>query len=196
MYGINTELKAAKTIKELWEKADENGYWINLPSLFNSTSKIELIEQVEECFHESKKIANEYQVDLRLPSLYPDAKKRSCPYVDGNVAVIRSDGKVVPCLEFAYSHPMYINAHVKHVSEVIIGDLRREKLEDIWNKESYSTFREIRRSFVKNIPWCGDCSYSTNGGCYFTETNESDCRANEPGCSECVYSVGLAQCNI
>jgi radical SAM protein with 4Fe4S-binding SPASM domain len=196
MYGVNTELKAAKIIQELWEKADENGYWINLPSLFNSTSKIELIGQIEECFQESKKIANEYQVDLRLPTVCPDAKKRSCPYVDENVAVVRSDGKVVPCLEFAYSHPMYVNGHVKDVREVILGDLRREKLEDIWNKESYLTFRETRRNFAKNIPWCGDCSYSTNGGCYFTETNESDCRGNEPGCSECIYSVGLAQCNI
>lgn len=196
MYGVNTELKAAETIKKLWEKADESGYWINLSSLFNSTSKIELIDQIEECFHESKKIADEYQIDLRLPSLYPDAKMRSCPYVDAKATVVRSDGKVVPCLEFAYSHPMYINTHVKHVREVILGDLRKEGLEDIWNKESYVTFREIRGNFAKNIPWCGDCSYSTNGGCYFTETSESDCRANEPGCSECVYSVRLAQCNI
>ena len=33
-------------------------------------------------------------------------------------------------------------------------------------------------------------------GCFYTKTNEMDCYINEPGCSECIYSVKLAQCNI
>ena len=194
-YGINTQFKAAKIIKKFWENADKNGYWINLPLLFDSADKIEMIEHVEEIFRKSRKIADEYQIDLKLPNLYPDAKKRSCPYVDKSTVVVRSDGKVVPCLEFAYSHPMYINTHMKEVNEIILGDLKKEKLEDIWNKDVYVKFRETRKNFVKNIPWCGDCPYSTLG-CFFTKTNELDCYANEPACNECIYSVGLAQCNI
>ena len=194
-YGIDTGFRAAEIIKKFWDNADKNGYWINLPLFFDSADKIEMIDKVEEIFRKSKKVADEYQIDLKLPNLYPDAKKRSCPYVDKSTAVVRSDGKVVPCLEFLYSHPMYVNTHIKEVNEVIFGDLKKEKLEDVWNKNVYVKFRETRKNFVKNIPWCGDCPYSTLG-CFFTKTNELDCYANEPGCNECIYSVGLAQCNI
>ena len=195
IYELEVELKAAEIIKGFWEDAGENGYWINLPLLFDSEDKIDMIDQVEESINKSRKIAYEYQVDLKLPRLYPDAKERRCPYVDMNTMVVRSDGIAVPCLEFAYSHPMYINAHLKNIRAVSFGDLRRETVGEIWNKDAYRRFREVRRNLAENIPWCGDCPYSTLG-CFFTKTNESDCYANEPGCSECVYSVNLAQCNI
>jgi len=195
IYELEVELKAAEIIKGFWEDAGENGYWINLPLLFDSEDKIDMIDQVEESINKSRKIAYEYQVDLKLPRLYPDAKERRCPYVDMNTMVVRSDGIAAPCLEFAYSHPMYINAHLKNIRAVSFGDLRRETVGEIWNKDAYRRFREVRRNLAENIPWCGDCPYSTLG-CFFTKTNESDCYANEPGCSECVYSVNLAQCNI
>ena len=143
----------------------------------------------------SMKIAHEYQVDLKLPDLYPDAKERKCPYIDRNTMVVRSDGAAVPCLEFTYSHPMYVNMHLKKIHAVSFGDLKKETVKEVWNKESYKRFREIRRNMAENIPWCGDCPYSTLG-CFYTKTNEIDCYINEPGCSECIYSVNLAQCNI
>mgnify|MGYP000005727609 FL=1 len=194
-YGIEAGLKAAAIIKRLWENAEKNGYWINLPLLFDSKDKINIISQVEESMEKSMKIAHEYQVDLKLPDLYPDAKERRCPYIDRNTMVVRSDGAAVPCLEFTYSHPMYVNMHLKKIHAVSFGDLKKETVKEVWNKESYKRFREIRRNMAENIPWCGDCPYSTLG-CFYTKTNEMDCYINEPGCSECIYSVNLAQCNI
>jgi len=194
-YGVDMGAEALEIFGGLWRKAEENGYWINLPLMLKSIDKIEVIREVEKCFNECRRIAYEYQVDLRLPNLYPDAKERRCPYVDKNVAFIRADGKVTPCLEFTYSHPVYINMHLKEVKEVIFGDLRLEEMEDIWNRNPYVRFRDTRRDFANRIPWCGDCPYSSMG-CFFTKTNEMDCYTNEPGCSECIYSVNLAQCNI
>jgi radical SAM protein with 4Fe4S-binding SPASM domain len=194
-YGVDMGVKALEIIGELWRKAEENGYWINLPLMLESMDNIEVIRDVEKCFHECRRIAYEYQIDLKLPNLYPDARARRCPYVDKNVAFIRADGKVTPCLEFTYPHPVYINMHLKEVKEVIFGDLRLEEMENIWNKNSYVKFRDTRRDFANKIPWCGDCPYSSMG-CFFTKTNDMDCYTNEPGCSECIYSVNLAQCNI
>ncbi len=194
-YEMDIGAKAIEIINEFWRKAEDNGYWINLPLMFESIDKIKIISRVEKCFHECMRIASKYQIELKLPNLYPDARRRKCPYVDKNVAFIRADGKVTPCLEFAYSHPVYVNMHVKEVKEVIFGDLKSERIDDVWNKNSYVKFRKIRRSFTNNIPWCGDCSYSTMK-CFFTKTNEMDCYTNEPGCNECIYSVNLAQCNI
>ena len=190
-----TDIKASEVIEKFREKIEENGYQIDRALIFSFEEKIEMISKVREYFHKSEKIANEYQIDLKLPRLYPDAEKRNCPYVDKNMAFIRSDGKVVPCLEFAYSHPMYVNTHLKKINEIIFGDLKREKLKHIWNREKYVKFREIRENLAENIPWCGECPYSTMG-CFYTETNEFDCYSNKPGCNECLYSVGLAQCNI
>lgn len=194
-YGVNIGRKSYEIIMNFWKKAEEAGYWINLPLLFDSKDKVEIIDKVEETFLESAKIAQEYQIDLKLPSLFPDAKDRSCPYVNKKTMVVRSDGIVVPCLEFMYPHPLYLNMHVKKIYDVPFGDLKREKVEDVWNKEVYIKFRDVRRNFAENIPWCGDCPYSTLK-CFFTETNKLDCYANTPACSECVYSVTLAQCNI
>jgi len=194
-YGVSIKQKSAEMVMNFWKTAEEAGYWINLPLLFESKDKGEIIDQVEETFLESAKIAYEYQMDLRLPSLYPDAKDRSCPYVNKNTMVVRSDGIAVSCLEFMYPHPLYVNTHLKKIYDVSFGDLKKKKVGDIWSKEAYARFREVRRNLAENIPWCGDCPYSTLK-CFFTERNQLDCYANTPACSECIYSVNLAQCNI
>lgn len=195
LYGRNAGSETLKKFINLWRRVDERGYWINPPLFFAFEDKINLIDEEKKIFYESRKVAGKYGITLKLPNIYPDARNRHCPYVDKNAAVVRSDGKVTSCLEFTYTHPMYVNMHLKNMREVVFGDLTKEKLEDIWSREKYVDFRETRRNFVENIPWCGDCIYSTQK-CFFTKTNEGDCYGNEPGCSECLYSVDLAQCNI
>ena len=194
-YGVRTELKAAKIIENFWRKASELGYWINLPLLFKSEDKTETINQLEKTFIESRKIASEYQIELSLPELYPDANKRKCPYIEKNTMVVRSDGAATPCMEFTYTHPMYVNGHLKAVNNVLFGDLRRMSVAEVWNDGRYADFRQIRRNMADNVPWCGDCPYSSLG-CYFTKDNVQDCYGNTPGCNECLYSVNLARCNI
>ena len=195
IYGVNIETKASKMIEEFWSEAERSGYWINLPLLFESMDKIAIIEDVEHIFGVSRKIAYERDIELKLPNLYPDAKDRRCPYVERATAVVRSDGLVTPCLEFTYGHTVYVNAHMKSVNPVILGDLKNGDIGEIWSGENYVMLREARRRMPDNIPWCGDCPYSASK-CFFTETNNMDCYTNGPGCSECLYSVNLAQCNI
>lgn len=110
-------------------------------------------------------------------------------------AFIRSDGAVTPCQEFAYKHSLYVNMHAKIVNPVILGDSKSEGIMNIWNKEEYVAFREVREKMPKDVPWCGDCLYSMFK-CFFTETNSMDCFMNKPSCSERLYSVNISQCNI
>jgi len=194
MSGIRAEPKVVEAYKKLLDKALESGYWINLPLLIKSEERIKLANQAEECFRRSERIANEYGLEVRFPTVFPDAKKRSCPYVDKNAIFIRSDGKVAPCMSFAYSHRLYVNMHIKRVHEVIVGDLRKETPEVIWNNENYRAFRDIRKNITDNITWCGDCQFSM--GCFFAATNDRDCYGNAPGCGECLYSAGLSRCNM
>jgi MoaA/NifB/PqqE/SkfB family radical SAM enzyme len=195
IYGINTKLEASKIIEDLWHKAEKSGYWINLPLLFESVDKVTLSKEVEKVFDLSRKIAWEHGVNLILPSIYPDARSRKCPYVDRNTIFVRSDGAVSPCMEFAYRHMVYVNTHAKNIEPIIFGFLSKESIGEIWSRKEYSDFREVRRRMPENIPWCGDCLYSS-AKCFFTQTNEMDCYLNKPGCSECLYSVNISQCNI
>lgn len=194
-YGTVTRPESSNILSEFWKSAEENGYWINLPLLFILREKIERISEVEEIFRQSEKIAHEYQINLRLPSIYPDAKRRSCPYIGRNALAVRYDGLVFPCQELMYPHPTYVNAHGKHIYEASFGDLNKESLEAIWNKTRYIAFRKVRENMVSRIPWCGDCAYSSLG-CYYVKTNELDCQGNEHTCAECLYSANIAQCNI
>ncbi|MEM2093399.1 MAG: hypothetical protein QXE16_03845, partial [Candidatus Bathyarchaeia archaeon] len=91
-YGTVTRPESSNILSEFWKSAEENGYWINLPLLFILREKIERISEVEEIFRQSEKIAHEYQINLRLPSIYPDAKRRSCPYIGRNALAVRYDG--------------------------------------------------------------------------------------------------------
>lgn len=194
-YGIEMDTTSTRIIRSLWNKAEKLGYWINLPLLLNSKDKLETLNRLEEAFHKSEKTAHEYQINLKLPNLYPDAKERKCPYIEKKTMVIRSDGKASPCLEFTYNHPVYVNVHKKDTHETIFGDATKETVEEIWHKKTYEDFRLVRLDMAKNVPWCGDCPYSTLG-CFYTLTNHVDCYANTPTCNECLYSVNLAQCNI
>jgi len=194
-YDVKMETASTELIRSFWTEAEKKGYWINLPLLLSSTEKLEALTRLEEVFHESEKIAHEYQIDLKLPNLYPDAKERRCPYIEKETLVIRSDGAVSPCQEFIYTHPVYVNAHKKEIHEVIFGDVAKESIKEVWQRKSHATFREIRRDMARNVPWCGDCPYSALG-CFYTKTNDVDCYANAPTCNECLYSVNLAQCNI
>ncbi len=45
----------------------------------------------------------------------------------------------------------------------------------------------------KEIPYCGDCSLSSNN-CFYAIEDTSDCWGNEPFCSECPYSLNLTKC--
>ncbi len=179
----------------LWDMAVRRGYWINFPLLLSQKDRISLARRCEKLFETCRKKAKEYGVLIDLPSVFPDAKNRSCRYMEREAVFIRSDGLVVPCMEFAYSHDEVVNNHVKEVHKVVMGDLRRSSISDIWDSENYRRFRSVRRDLPRNIPWCGDCVYSSLD-CWYVQSNELDCYSNTNTCNECLYSVDIAKCVI
>ena len=194
-YGFNHRSEASKILRKIWDEAEKEGYWINLPLIINSIDHFKFLSEVERVLDKSLKISREYGVELKIPTVYPESNMRICPYIDKDATFIRADGMVTPCLEFAYTHPEYINGHKKIVYEVVFGNVWRENLNDIWCKDDYVSFRDVRRRISETVPWCGDCPYSATG-CFFVKTNETDCYINRYGCNECLYSAGIAQCNI
>ena len=188
------EPKSFSQYKNIWKKAEKNGYWVNFPMLLEIKDKMKLLNEVKKSFEISEEIAKDFGVRVDLPEFFPDAKNRKCPYIEKKATIIRADGKIVPCFEFAYPHTTYVNMHSKEIKDVVFGDVNDRSTEEIWKSEQYRSFRELRRNIPENIPWCGDCVYSTLN-CWFVDKNE-DCYGNSPSCSECLYSMNIAKCVI
>lgn len=171
------------------------GYTLNYELAEDALSREHLLQDVENTLATAKDIATAYGLEVKLPSVYADARNRECPYMKQNATMILRTGEVVPCMDLAYDHPMYTNMHAKVVKRVSFGNVNEKPLSEIWSSEKYVSFRATRSNLVKYVPWCADCSFSTRK-CWFIETNEYDCHGNEVGCSECLYSANLAHCII
>ena len=128
---------------------------VNLDRLAKEWKRVEFVRRVEEFLRDC---------NADLPNFF--VKERRCPFEDG--AFVRVDGKIFPCSEYAYPHPMFVNGHYKWI----------EAFENV-NKE------------VSSYPWCGDCTFLD--GCWFVDKCR-DCYGNEPSCSECLASAGIYRC--
>ena len=74
-----------------------------------------------------------------------DRRDRRCPIVNSSIMQVLWDGKVVPC---CYDFD----------GKVVLGDLRRESVRDVWNGGAYQRFREIhRKREYQKIPICFNC---------------------------------------
>ena len=128
---------------------------VNLERLAEEWERVEFVTKVMEFLKDC---------NADLPNFF--AKERRCPFEDG--AFVRVDGKVFPCSEYAYPHPMFVNGHSKWIG----------------------TFEEVDKD-VSSYPWCGDCKFLR--GCWFVDECR-DCYGNEPSCSECLASAGIYRC--
>lgn len=179
----------------LLEGIARKGYALNYELVEDALLKEQLLRDVEDTISAARDIATVYGLEVKLPSVYADAKSRECPYVKQNATMILRNGEVVPCMDLAYEHPLYTNMHAKIVKQVSFGNVSEKPLSEIWSSEKYVGFRALRSNLTSTTPWCADCSFSTRK-CWYIETNDYDCFGNEVGCSECLYSANLAHCII
>ncbi len=180
---------------EMMKKLSERGYTANVTALCEEQHKIELALRVREVLERAQKVAESRGIMIKVPKIFSDSSERACPYEEKGSIYVRRDGKVAPCMEFAYTHPEYVNAHHKQVYEYIVGDVNEETLPKIVSSERFMNLSRMRRNLNANCPWCGDCPFS-EVECWFIKDNMLDCYGNSPSCSECLYSSGLASCII
>ncbi|MCD6485522.1 MAG: SPASM domain-containing protein [Candidatus Odinarchaeota archaeon] len=192
-YGYEERTKASEILKTLWNKAKEREVEINIPLVLKEKEKLGNMHFVEKVFDEARRVAQEMGIEVILPDILPKETERTCPYIEKNAAMIRSDGEVVPCFNFSYTHTSFVNGHTKQEEYVSFGNVKERTLKEIWNSKEYKEFRDLRRDMHNNIPWCGNCPFSTMD-CWFVRSNEMDCYGQKPSCSECLYSVNITRC--
>lgn len=118
--------------------------------------------------------------------------ERLCPFISNRALFIRWDGYVTPCIHYAHNWRYTFLGVDRYVYAVKFGDLRREKLIDIWRKFDYIHFR-FRSTFFTQ-PSCLDCTLATY--CTYTISNIHDCWGNSPTCAHCPYSHNITRCPI
>ena len=115
-------------------------------------------------------------------------RRRYCKFIEESNAFVRHDGDVSPCMALLHSGITYLENNKRIIYHHSFGNVRSERLDDIWNGEEYSSFR----SRVKNFEFspCVNC-----GGCEKRDDNKTDCLGNPaPTCGACLWAEGIISC--
>jgi tungsten cofactor oxidoreducase radical SAM maturase len=111
-----------------------------------------------------------------------------CPFIWQGSTAVSWTGDVSPCIALMHSYPCFVLDREKQIKRSVMGNVTKEKLADIWNKEAYTAFRNRVRNF--DFPPCIDC-----GGCDFAESNQEDCFGNpHPVCGDCLWARRVIVC--
>ncbi|NQV32981.1 MAG: SPASM domain-containing protein, partial [Phycisphaeraceae bacterium] len=150
------------------------------------------INKTQEVFAEARSLAERLGINLNLPPLFVDPDKRQCPFIARQALFVTVDGSFAPCYNLAHTHSLYINRHLRNESSYTLGSISQSVPLAVICGSHVSLFSRLQ-SMKEDVPWCGDCIYSTQN-CYYVDNNESDCYGNQPGCNECLYSTGFVKC--
>jgi len=189
----NANKPATAQYMSILTKTKERNVLPNIPLYMQIKDKLPLFNDVIKIFHQCNALADEMNLELDLPPVFPIYSNRKCPYVEKNATVIRADGNVAPCFKDMYDHRSYLSFHQRPFSAYSYGNINERTLKEIWQSEEYVKFRERMRNMNENFQYCGDCPISSNN-CYYAIEDETDCYGNLPFCAECPYSLDLTRC--
>jgi len=131
---------------------------------------------------------------LRYSGIIDPLLKRSdraegyCRFVGEGAVAIAWDGEVSPCVALMHSYTCYILGREKVIRRYTLGNVGREEITHIWDRDEYVQFRARVQRF--DFSPCADC-----GGCQLAESNEEDCFGNQfPVCGDCLWARGIILC--
>lgn len=136
------------------------------------------------------KLALELGVSITAPSKLGGALL-SCPFAENRALFVRCDGAITPCINYAYSWKPRILGVEREVKEVILGNVQRDSLMDVW-RGSYA--KMLFKLHFKKMPSCLTCTLMLY--CAKTRGNEVDCLGNSPTCGHCPYFHKLSFCPL
>lgn len=112
-----------------------------------------------------------------------------CNFVESGTMSVAWTGEVSPCWPLMHTHTTYLHGKPRLTKKHIIGNVREQSLDEIWNDAEYVAYRERLHNFV-----FAPCTFC--GGCDLSESNEEDCMANTtfPVCGGCLWAQGIVQC--
>jgi len=121
-------------------------------------------------------------------------KQGQCRFITEDIAFVRQDGAVCPCMSLLHESTVYQGGNRRIVGRKIrpcsYGSITEQTLSQIWQGADYAAFRE--RAANASFSPCARCSPDM---CNYIEGNEADCYNNPfPTCGACLWAQGLVQC--
>ncbi len=132
-----------------------------------------------------------HNVVISLPDIRLRTERR-CPFAADKALYIRWDGKVAPCIYYAHHWRNYFMGIEREIYPVILGDLKKDRLIDIWRSPEYLRLRFMTE--FSHMPSCLDCP--VRDYCILTRDNKADCWGNTPTCAHCPYSRNMTRCPL
>jgi MoaA/NifB/PqqE/SkfB family radical SAM enzyme len=115
-------------------------------------------------------------------------RKRYCKFIEEGNAFVRHDGDVSPCMALLHTGVTYLEDSRRIVYHHAFGNMKNDRLDDIWQSHDYAAFRSRVRNF--EFSPCVHC-----GGCDNRDDNKNDCLGNlKPTCGACLWSEGIVSC--
>ncbi len=126
--------------------------------------------------------------NLYVGDTYVPRQSQYCRFVEEGMCFVRSDGNVSPCMALLHNGTTAVMETERKVHHHSFGNVGEQALEEIWNSDEYTEFRERVKSFAFSP--CINC-----GHCDYPASNEEDCFGNEaPTCGACLWSEGIMSC--
>lgn len=182
------DMKIIDLVESMKSIARRRGVTLNLSSLFSLD--LANSEELQTLFEEARSAALSFNLDLKLPSIFPK-KERRCEFVEEGCAFVSVDGGVHPCYSLWHCYHYYVNNSETAVGSRCFGRLASRGIFDIWNDPAFVSFR--RNVLTYPYPYCFDCNFLLCGNMN-TEEFEQDCYLNTEPCGACLWCMDMMQC--
>jgi len=151
--------------------------------------KLHSNDKLKAYFHKLRNYSFRKGIQLTLPN-YELKTERRCAFIEDNATVLTASGHIVPCYRFSHNGSEVVFGREKSVTTHSFGHFPTESLEDIWDKNAYTQFREL--VFGSRYPSCIDCDLAE--GCDLAFRSELDCYGISPACGDCLWTRGFVFC--
>ena len=147
-------------------------------------------EEVAAVFAKAREVADQFQLDLKLPEVLLK-EKRSCDFVEDGGAFVAWDGSISPCYFLWHRYRCFASGWDQKVEAKVFGNVNRQGILEIWNDAPFRSFREGVVAY--DYPHCASCSLAP---CDYVQTEafEQDCHIREVPCGACLWCAGIFQC--
>ena len=175
-------------VEEMKTEARLRGISIHLKNLMERDE--EWAAELERVFAESRAVATETGLDLRLPGTAPSSN-RKCDFVEEGGAFVSWNGGVHPCYFLWHQYGCHLFGRKKFVNAKVFGNIRERGILEIWNDASFRSFREEVLGY--DFPFCSNCNVVP---CQYlsAEEFEQDCYGNTVPCGDCFWCMGMFNC--
>lgn len=171
-------------------ESKEKNIRLNLPELLKQDQVDH--QAIQTILDESRRIADQYNLQLKLPET-ATLNSKQCAFIEDEAVCISANGDVTPCHFLWHTYSCRMFGEDRPVMKKVLGNLASATLESIWQQPEYQSFRKEAGEYEYSPCW--SCS---QGPCVELIANDEDyahdCHGSNVPCGHCQWSLGGIMC--